>query len=68
MIGDWNFFVAIFSVCHCGLAIYMKKYLKEIFFNGNSNISPFKNIIFQKETIKRNQTPLRYHNSITNPN
>jgi hypothetical protein len=21
MISDWNFFVAIFSVCHCGLAI-----------------------------------------------
>jgi hypothetical protein len=30
----------------------------------NSNISPCKNIIFCKKFSKRNQTPLRYHNSI----
>jgi hypothetical protein len=33
----------------------------------NSNISPCKNIIFKKKFSKRNQTPSRYHNSITNP-
>jgi hypothetical protein len=32
---------------------------------GNSNISPCKNIIFQKPS-KRNQNPSKYHNSITN--
>jgi hypothetical protein len=26
--NDWNFFVTTFSVCHCGLAIYMKRYVK----------------------------------------
>jgi hypothetical protein len=31
---------------------------------GNSNISPCKNIIFKKSS-KRNQTPSRYYNSIT---
>ncbi len=31
---------------------------------GNSNISPCKNIIFRK-TLKRNQNPSRYYNSIT---
>jgi hypothetical protein len=34
---------------------------------GNSNISPFKNIIFKKSS-KRNQNPSRYSNSITNFN
>jgi hypothetical protein len=36
-------------VSHCGLAIYMKKYLKaKRRINGNSNISPCKNVIFKK--------------------
>jgi len=41
-------------VSHCGLAIYIKKYLeaKEELY-GNSNISPCKNIIFKK-SLKRN--------------
>jgi len=30
----------------------------------NSNISPCKNIIFQKKSSERNQNPSRYHNSI----
>jgi hypothetical protein len=35
---------------------------------GNSNISPCKNIpnLHQKNPLKRNQNPSRYHNSITN--
>jgi hypothetical protein len=37
------------GVSHCGLAIYIKRYLnaKEELYE-NSNISPCKNIIFQK--------------------
>jgi len=37
------------GVSHCGLAIYIKKYLKakEEYYE-NSNISPCKNIIFKK--------------------
>jgi hypothetical protein len=31
-----------------------------------SNISPCKNIIFEKNPLKENQNPSRYHNSITN--
>jgi hypothetical protein len=34
--------------------------------DGNSNISPCKNIIFIKKISKRNQNPSRYYNSITN--
>jgi hypothetical protein len=50
------------GVSHCAFAIYIKKYLKA---NGNSNISPCKNIIFKKNS-KRNQNPSRYYNTITN--
>jgi hypothetical protein len=53
-------------VSHCGLALYIKKNLKskeELW--KHSNISPCKNIIFQKPS-KRNQNPSKYHNSITN--
>ncbi len=50
---------------HCGLAIYIKKYLKakeELW--KLKYISPCKNIIFQKSS-KRNQNPSRsYYNSI----
>jgi hypothetical protein len=52
-------------VSHCGLAVYIKKYLREKKNCGNSNISPCKNIIF-KESSKRNQNPSRYYNHITN--
>jgi hypothetical protein len=53
-------------VSHCGLAIYVKKYLNAKKKNyGNSNISPCKNIIFQKSS-KRNQNPSKYYNSVTN--
>jgi hypothetical protein len=54
------------GVSHCGLAIYIKKYIKIQKKNYvNSNISPCKNIIF-KSSSKRNQNPPRYYNSITN--
>jgi hypothetical protein len=38
-------------VSHCGLAIYTKEYLKaKERIMENSNISPYKNIIFQKSS------------------
>jgi hypothetical protein len=49
------------GVSHCGLAIYIKKYLKAK--EGNKNISPGTNIIFKKSS-KRNQNPSRYYNCI----
>jgi hypothetical protein len=52
-------------VSHCGLAIYIKKYLKAKKKNyENSYISACKNIIFKKSS-KKNQNPSRYYNSIT---
>jgi hypothetical protein len=54
------------GVSHCGLAIYIKKKcisMQKMNY-GNSNISPFKNIIFKKSS-KGNQNPSRYYNSIT---
>jgi len=50
---------------HCGLAIYIKKYLKGKKNYGTSNISPCKNIIFKK-CFKRNQNPSRYYNFVIN--
>jgi hypothetical protein len=52
-------------VSHCGLAIYIRKYLKAKEELWNSDISPCKNIIF-KQSSKRNPNPSRYYNSITN--
>jgi hypothetical protein len=40
------------GVSHFGLAIYIKKYLKAMKNDGNSNISPCKNIIFKKNPLK----------------
>jgi hypothetical protein len=49
-------------VTHCGLAIYIKKYLKakEEELWKLKYISPCKNIIFKKPS-KRNQNPSRYY-------
>ncbi len=57
--------LSIRGVSHCGIAIYIKIYIKEKKQNyGNSNISSCKNIIFKKFS-KRNQNPSRYYyNSI----
>jgi hypothetical protein len=49
---------------HCALAIYIKNILRQKINDGNSNISPCKNIIFKKSS-KRNQNPSRYYNFIT---
>jgi len=50
-----------------GLLCYMHELGNPIFpkEDGNSNISPCKNIIFKKSS-KRNQNPSRYYNYITN--
>jgi hypothetical protein len=49
---------------HCGgLAVYIKKYQKakeEEELYGNINISPCKNIIFEKNSSQRNQNPSRF--------
>jgi hypothetical protein len=53
-------------VCHTvALPFTLKCILRQKKNDGNSNISPCKNIIFQKSS-KRNQNPSRYYNSITN--
>jgi hypothetical protein len=49
---------------HYGLAIYIKM-LRQKKNNGNSNISPCKNIIFEKSS-KRDQNPSKYYNFVTN--
>jgi hypothetical protein len=50
------------GMSHCGLAIYIKKYLKakeELW--KLKYISPCKTIIFKKSS-KRNRNPSRYYN------
>jgi hypothetical protein len=47
------------GLSHCGLAIYIKKYLKA----KEEFISPCKIIMFKKSS-KRNQNPSRYYNYI----
>jgi hypothetical protein len=53
------------GVSHCGLAIYIKKYLK-----AKEELWKLKYFTMQKynlqETSKRNQNPSRYYNSIIN--
>jgi hypothetical protein len=44
---------AIRVVSHCGLAINYKSILRQKKHYGNSNISPCKNIIFQKILLKK---------------
>ncbi len=54
------------GVCHIvALPFTLKSILRQEKNYRNSNISPCKNIIFQKSS-KRNQNPSRYYNSITN--
>jgi hypothetical protein len=47
------------------LPFTLKRILRQKQKYGNSNISPFQNIIF-KMLSKRNQIPSRYYNSVTN--
>jgi hypothetical protein len=53
------------GVTHCGLAIYIKMYLKAKEELWKLKYLPCKNIIFKKSS-KRIQNPSRYYNSITN--
>jgi CII-binding regulator of phage lambda lysogenization HflD len=54
------------GVCHTGaLPFTLKSILGQKKNNGNSNISPCKNII-PKKSSKRNQNPSRYYISLTN--
>jgi hypothetical protein len=54
------------GVCHIvALPLTLKSTLRQKRNYGNSNISPCKNIIFKK-SLKRNQNPSRYYNSVTN--
>jgi hypothetical protein len=54
------------GVCYTvALPFTLKRILREKKNYGNSNISPCKNMVFQKSS-KRNQNPSSYHNSITN--
>jgi hypothetical protein len=54
------------GVCHTvALPFTFKSILMQKKNYGNSNISPCKNVIFQKSS-KRNQNPSIYYNSITN--
>ncbi len=50
---------------HCGLAIYIKKYLKAKEKLWKLKYFTIQNMIFKKSS-KRNQNPLRYYNCITN--
>jgi len=54
------------NVEHCGLAIYIKKYLKtkeELWKLKYFTMQKYINLL--KKSSKRNQNPSRYHNSIT---
>jgi hypothetical protein len=53
------------GVSHCGLSIYIKKYLKEKKELWKLKYFIMQKIIFKKSS-KRNQNPSRYYNSITN--
>jgi hypothetical protein len=48
------------DLSQCGLAIYIKKYLKAKEELWNLNISPCKNILIFKKSSKRNPKPSRY--------
>jgi hypothetical protein len=50
-------------VTHCGLAhLQIKSILRQKKNYGNSNISPYKNIIFKKKNpLKETQNPSKYY-------
>jgi hypothetical protein len=52
-------------VSHCGLAMYIKNYLKGKEELSKLKYSPCKNTIFKKSS-ESDQNPSRYYNSITN--
>ncbi len=54
------------GLSHCGLAIYIKKYLKAREELWKLKYFTMQKYNLQKEPSKRNQNPWKYHNSITN--
>jgi hypothetical protein len=52
------------GVSHCGLAIYIKKYLKAKEELRKLKHFTMQNYIIFKKSSKRNQNPSRYYNSI----
>jgi hypothetical protein len=53
------------GVSYCGLAIYIKKYLKAKEELWKLKFSPCKNISNFKKSFKKNQNPSRHYNSLT---
>jgi hypothetical protein len=53
-------------VSHCGLAIYIRKYLKAKEELWKPKYFTMQKYNLQKKSSKRNQNPSRYYNSITN--
>jgi hypothetical protein len=51
---------------HCGLAIYIKKYLKEKEELWKFNYLTIQKYNLQKNPLKRNQNLSKDHNSVTN--
>jgi hypothetical protein len=54
------------GVSHCGLAVYIKKYLKAKEELWNVKYFTMQKYNLKKKSCKRNQNSSRYHNSITN--
>jgi len=52
------------SVSHCGLALYIKKYLKAKEEVWKCKYFTMQKYHLQKNPLKENQNPSRYHNSI----
>jgi hypothetical protein len=54
MLGNQNFLIAIFLVCHTmALPFTLKNILRQKKNYGNFNISPYKNIILKKNPLKK---------------
>jgi hypothetical protein len=52
------------GMCHIvTLPFILESILRQKKTYGNSNILPFKDIIFKKKTLKETQNPSRYNNS-----
>jgi hypothetical protein len=54
------------SASHCGLAIYIKKYLNAKEELWKLQYFTMQKIIIFRKSSKRNQNPSKYYNSITN--
>jgi hypothetical protein len=54
------------AMSHCGLAIYIKKYLKAKEELWKLKYFTMQKYNLQKKSSKRNQNPSRYYNSVSN--